>query len=96
MLTSTSSWNGDFNSERRALLIAEIKETADKLDRDQATLGDLKILSRSLREMRYAFKVFTAYRHVRKVSVFGSARTPADHPDYLASVEFGQIGRAHV
>ncbi|MFO1044239.1 MAG: TIGR00730 family Rossman fold protein [Planctomycetaceae bacterium] len=90
MLTSTSSWNGDFNSERRALLIAEIKETADKLDRDQATLGDLKILSRSLREMRYAFKVFTAYRHVRKVSVFGSARTPADHPDYLASVEFGR------
>ena len=90
MLTSTSSWNGDFNSERRALLIAEIKETADNLDRDQATLGDLKILSRSLREMRYAFKVFTAYRHVRKVSVFGSARTPADHPDYLASVEFGR------
>ena len=90
MLTSTSSWNGDFNSERRALLIAEIKETADKLDRDQATLGDLKILSRSLREMRYAFKVFTAYRHVRKVSVFGSARTPTDHPDYMASVEFGR------
>lgn len=90
MLTSTSSWNGDFNSERRALLIAEIKETADKLDRDQATLGDLKILSRSLREMRYAFKVFTQYRHVRKVSVFGSARTHADHPDYLASVDFGR------
>lgn len=90
MLTSTSSWNGDFNSERRALLIAEIKETADKLDRDQATLGDLKILSRSLREMRYAFKVFTPYRHVRKVSVFGSARTHADHPDYLASVDFGR------
>ncbi len=88
--TSTSSWNGDFNSERRALLIAEIKETADKLDRDQATLGDLKILSRSLREMRYAFKVFTPYRHVRKVSVFGSARTHADHPDYLASVDFGR------
>lgn len=90
MLISTSSWSGDFNAERRAMLVAEIKETADKLDRDQATLGDLKILSRSLREMRYAFKVFTQYRHVRKVSVFGSARTPHDHPEYQASVDFGR------
>lgn len=90
MLTSTSSWSGDFNVDRRSQLIAEIKETADKLDRDQATLGDLKILSRSLREMRYAFKVFTPFRRIRKVSVFGSARTPSDHPEYLASVEYGQ------
>ena len=90
MLISTSSWSGDFDAERRALLIAEIKETADKLDRDHATLGDLKILSRSLRELRYAFKVFTPYRRIRKVSVFGSARTPSDHPEYVASVEFGR------
>ncbi|MBS0202346.1 MAG: TIGR00730 family Rossman fold protein [Planctomycetes bacterium] len=90
MLTSTASWSGDFDVDRRAMLIAEIKETADKLDRDQATLGDLKILSRSLRELRYAFKVFTPYRRIRKVSVFGSARTPSDHVDYQASVEFGR------
>ena len=90
MLTSMSSWSGDFNADRRSQLIAEIKETADKLERDQATLGDLKILSRSLREMRYAFKVFTPYRRIRKVSVFGSARTPSDHPEYHASVEFGR------
>ncbi len=90
MLTSTSSWSGDFEAERRALLIAEIKETADKLERDHATQGDLKILSRSLRELRYAFKVFTPYRRIRKVSVFGSARTRPDHPDYQASVELGR------
>ena len=90
MLTSTSSWSGDFEAERRALLIAEIKETADKLERDQATQGDLKILSRSLRELRYAFKVFTPFRRIRKVSVFGSARTRSDHPEYQASVDFGR------
>jgi uncharacterized protein (TIGR00730 family) len=90
MLASTTSWSGDFDAERRALLIAEIKETADKLERDQASQGDLKILSRSLRELRYAFKVFTPYRRVRKVSVFGSARTGAEHPEYQASVEFGR------
>lgn len=79
-----------FEDEARAALIAEIKETADKLDRDKASRGDLKILSRALRELRYAFKVFTPYRNVKKVTVFGSARTLPDHPDFKASVEFGR------
>ena len=71
-------------------LISEIKETADKLARDRATRGDLKILSRALKELRYAFKVFTPYRRRRKVTVFGSARTPPEHPAYQHSVLFGQ------
>ena len=52
MLTSTSSWSGNFDAEARTLLIAEIKETADKLDRDEASRGDLKLLSRALKELR--------------------------------------------
>lgn len=71
-------------------LIAELKLNADKLGRDNATLGDVKILARALKELRYAFKVFTPYRHVRKVTVFGSARTKPDHPSYQQSVEFGR------
>jgi uncharacterized protein (TIGR00730 family) len=59
-------------------LIGEIKATADLLAADKATRGDLKILSRALRELRYAFKVFTPYRRDRKVTVFGSARTQPD------------------
>lgn len=90
MLTSTSSWSGNFDADGRAQLIAEIKETADKLDRDQASRGDLKLLSRALKELRYAFKVFTPYRRTKKVTVFGSARTSSDHPEYLESVEFGR------
>ncbi len=73
-----------------ATLIKEIKETADKLARDNATRGDLKILSRALRELRYAFKVFTPYRRQRKVTVFGSARTEAGQPVYEHAVKFGQ------
>jgi uncharacterized protein (TIGR00730 family) len=71
-------------------LIAELKETADKLAQDGATRGDLKILSRAMRELRYAFKVFTPYRKRRKITVFGSARTPPEHPAYQQSVEFGR------
>jgi uncharacterized protein (TIGR00730 family) len=73
-----------------AELIEEIKETADKLAADGATRGDLKILARTLKELRYAFKVFTPYRRQRKVTVFGSARTKPEEGTYKQAVEFGR------
>src|SRR5580700_5913162 len=82
--------------EPHSTLVDEIKATADKLAADGATRGDLKILSRVLRELRYAFKVFTPYRRQFKVTVFGSARTSRDNPAYLQSVEFGRrMAAAH-
>jgi uncharacterized protein (TIGR00730 family) len=71
-------------------LAQQIKETADKLLRDGATRGDLKLLSTALKELRYCLKVFTPYRNIRKVTVFGSARLPASDPAYVAAVEFGK------
>jgi hypothetical protein len=71
-------------------LIAQIKESADKLAQDRTSRGDLKILSRTLRELRYAFKVFSPYRSRRKVTVFGSARTRPEEPTYAQAVLFGQ------
>jgi uncharacterized protein (TIGR00730 family) len=81
--------------KRIAGLIETIKELADKLASDHTSRGDLKILNRTLLELRYAFKVFSPYRNVRKVTMFGSARTPADHPAYQAAVAFGQTMAAH-
>jgi uncharacterized protein (TIGR00730 family) len=75
---------------RIADLIAKIKESADKLAVDRTSRGDLKILSRAIRELRYAFKVFTPYRGRRKVTVFGSARTRPDAPAYQQAVQFGR------
>jgi hypothetical protein len=71
-------------------LIQQIKETADKLVKDKASRGDVKLISTALRELRYCFKVFSGYQRHRKVTVFGSARTKEDHPVYRAAVEFGQ------
>ncbi len=71
-------------------LIDMIKDSAAKLERDQPRRGDLKILSRALRELRYAFKVFAPYRSRPKVTVFGSARTRPDQPAYQQAVEFGR------
>jgi len=70
-------------------LIQTIKESADKLAADGSSRGDLKLISRTLRELRYAFKVFSPYRKHRKVTVFGSARTLPHEPSYEAAVEFG-------
>jgi uncharacterized protein (TIGR00730 family) len=71
-------------------LVQQLKETADKLIRDHATRGDVKLLSTALKELRYAFKVFAPYRNRRKVTVFGSARLPLDHPACRQAVEFSR------
>src|SRR5216683_4470994 len=71
-------------------LIQQLKETADKLLRDKANRGDVKLLNTALKELRYAFKVFGPYRQRRKVTVFGSARLPMDHPACVCAVEFGR------
>src|SRR5262245_9354172 len=71
-------------------LIALIRESADKLHADRTDRGDLKILSRTLRALRYACKVFGAYRGRRKVTIFGSARTRPDAPTYKQAVLLGK------
>ncbi|MBA3484892.1 MAG: LOG family protein [Pirellulales bacterium] len=76
-------------------LIAMIRESADKLHADKIDRGDLKILSRTLRELRYAFKVFANYRGRRKVTVFGSARTLPDAPAYKQALQLGKDMAAH-
>ena len=72
-----------------------MRHTVDRLEKDQTARGDLKILSRTLRELRYAFKVFRPYRRRRKVTIFGSARTKPDHPEYQAAVELGRKMAEH-
>jgi uncharacterized protein (TIGR00730 family) len=61
---------------------AGILRTVVQLAEDNATRGDLKIINRALQELRHAFKVFTPYRHMRKVSIFGSTRVQENTPYY--------------
>jgi uncharacterized protein (TIGR00730 family) len=76
--------------DRISDLIEQIKESAEKLAIDRTSRGDLKILSRTMRELRYAFRVFSPYRNRRKVTVFGSARTRPQEPTYQTAVELGR------
>jgi uncharacterized protein (TIGR00730 family) len=75
---------------RDEAFVHEMVETSLKLLRDHTGTGDLKILNAALRELRYAFKVFAPYRQVRKVSCFGSARTPSTAATYKTALEFSR------
>jgi len=75
---------------RQEELVREMLEVSAKLLRDGTRLGDVKLLHAALRELRYAFKTFAPYRGVRKVSVFGSARTPSHAASYRAATEFAR------
>jgi uncharacterized protein (TIGR00730 family) len=63
--------------------------TVLKLHEDGAPTGDLKITNTALKELRYAYKVFAPYRAVRKVTVFGSARTAGTDDAAVAARTFG-------
>jgi uncharacterized protein (TIGR00730 family) len=63
--------------------------TVLKLHEDGTPTGDIKVTNAALKELRYAYKVFAPYRDVRKVTVFGSARTPVTEDAASAAREFG-------
>jgi len=71
-------------------LIAQAHETLDKLVRDGASRGDIKLITTALKELRYCFNVFSRYRSQRKISIFGSARLPPSDPSYQAAVTFAR------
>jgi hypothetical protein len=67
---------------RDADLTFEIVATALRLARDDVGRLDRKIVNSALKEMRYAFRVFAPYRHERKVTIFGSARSAPTDPEF--------------
>jgi uncharacterized protein (TIGR00730 family) len=81
----------DWGAEKSPELIEELIATALKMGRDRMGTADLKLMSRSLKEMRYAAKVFSGYREFRKVCVFGSARTLPSAPEFKVAEEFGRL-----
>lgn len=72
-------------------LVKEMIQTCLKFIRDEHNTGQLKLINSSLREMRYAYSIFNKYPKSKRISIFGSARTPEDHPDYRAAATFGEL-----
>jgi uncharacterized protein (TIGR00730 family) len=70
--------------------VADIIENALKLLKHVEHRGDVRVIQTALRELRYAFRLFAPYSKVRKVSMFGSARTQPNRLEYQQAVEFGR------
>ncbi len=81
----------EFAPGENADLLGQMMVTLTRLAADGCERGDLKILNYALRELRYGFKVFQPYGAIPKVSIFGSARTAEDHPQYLEAKKFGAL-----
>jgi uncharacterized protein (TIGR00730 family) len=71
-------------------LVAQLKETVERLPESGLGRADLKMLSTSFRELIHAFRRFSKMERLRKVTVFGSARTPVGSPVWKQAEAFGR------
>jgi len=69
-------------------LLAEMITSCFRLARDRSDRGEMKLVNAALKEFAYAFKVFKPYRHIRKVSIFGSSRSRPVDPNYECARQF--------
>jgi len=72
----------------QAGLVKELLSGVLRLHDSHLEALDLKIVNRTIKELRHAFRVFHDYRNRKKISIFGSARTLADDPNYGLAAEF--------
>ncbi len=75
---------------RRPEYIREMIIASLKAGQEDDASADLKLMNTTLKEMRFTSKVFGPYRNIRKVTVFGSARTPPGDPRYEMAKLFGK------
>ena len=71
-------------------LVREMIIAALKAGQEDDIRADLKLMNTTLKEMRFTSKVFGPYRSVRKVTVFGSARTKPVEAVYHLAQLFGK------
>jgi uncharacterized protein (TIGR00730 family) len=71
-------------------LVKEIITSAVKLAKESKDIGDLKLANSALKELRYSYKVFAPYRNVKKVIIFGSARSKPTSPEYAMAEDFSR------
>jgi uncharacterized protein (TIGR00730 family) len=71
-------------------LIAEMIVTALRMGSDAVPVADLKLINRSLKELRLASKVFAPYQGSRKIAIFGSARTRSNTEEFRAAERFAR------
>jgi uncharacterized protein (TIGR00730 family) len=75
---------------KRPEIVREMILAALKAGQEDDGKADLKLMNSSLKEMRFTSKVFGPYRHVKKVTVFGSARVKPEETIYAMARDMGK------
>jgi uncharacterized protein (TIGR00730 family) len=75
---------------QRPTYVREMIIASRKAGQEDDKSADLKLMNTTLKEMRFTSKVFGPYHNVRKVTVFGSARTQPGDPLYEMAKLFGK------
>jgi uncharacterized protein (TIGR00730 family) len=75
--------------------LLEILQTVVRLAAERTDRLDLKIVNAALKEMAEGFEVFAPYRHVRKLTMFGSARTLPTDPLYAQARDLAALLADH-
>ncbi len=75
-------------SESNKDIFRQLLTNAVKFGNAESDTGDLKLINSALKELFRGFKTFADYRTIRKVTVFGSARTANSDDSYKMAMEF--------
>jgi uncharacterized protein (TIGR00730 family) len=70
--------------------VTDMIENVLKILIDVKDTGDVRVIQTAIRELRYAYRLFAPYSRIRKVTIFGSARTTPDKLEYQQAVNFGR------
>jgi uncharacterized protein (TIGR00730 family) len=75
---------------RRPEIVREMIIAALKAGQEDTGKADLKLMNSSLKEMRFTTKFFAPFSRVKKVSIFGSARTKPHETIYQSAKDLGR------
>src|SRR5262245_17777623 len=71
-------------------LLTELISSCFRLARRRTDRGEMKLVNAALKEFVYSFGVFKGYRGLRKVSIFGSARSTPGDENYQHTRDFAK------
>ncbi len=77
-------------TSQNTALYREMLLTVVRMAQADRSRWDAKILLQTMREMEHAFARLEQFKRRRKVTVFGSARTPIEHPLYALARKLGE------
>ncbi|MGE0711185.1 MAG: LOG family protein [Planctomycetota bacterium] len=75
-------------------LVGQLLGQVMQLPEDQLNRGELKLLNAAIRDFRTSFNVFGRHRERKKISIFGSARSPEGSPIYEHCRRFAELAAA--